>query len=421
MDFPSKTTGKVLQCRHCQAPVTLEFCDLGACPPTNSLIAPEREQEAERYWPLKTFVCTNCWLVQIDEMASAEDIFNDEYVYYSSFSTSWVAHAKRYAEHMMERYQYGPESRVLEIASNDGYLLQWFVKAGVPVIGVDPTANTAIAAREKGVDTVTEFFGEKLAHETLLPQGYAADLVCGCNVLAHVPDINDFVKGIKAVLKPGGVCTIEFPHLMRLVEHTQFDTIYHEHYGYLSLVFVERLYKTFGLEIFEVQELPSHEGSLRIFARHAGDETKPMHESVERIRNEEVRRGMTTEIYYKPFQQAVDQVKYDFWNWLIEQKRAGKKVAAYGAASKGVTLMNYAGYKGTDLIAFVSDANPHKQEKLLPGCRVPVRSPEAIAEYKPDYVVVLPWNLDREISQQLAYIREWGGQFVRFIPKLTVW
>ena len=375
----------------------------------------------ETYFPLKVFVCEKCWLVQTDELEKAENIFDAEYVYFSSYSTTWVEHARKYVEKVTERFGLGPESKVIEIASNDGYLLQWFVKKGIPVLGVDPTANTAAAAKEKGVDTLVDFFGVNTAVNKVIPRFGKANLICGSNVLAHVPDINDFIGGWKAALAPGGVITIESPHLVRLVESRQFDTIYHEHFSYLSFSFIDRLFKSVGLQLFDVEELKTHGGSIRVYARHADDETKPIGPAVYEMLEREDKLGMNALPYYQGFQEQIDDVKYGFWEFLIAAKRAGKKVAGYGAASKGNTLMNYAGYKGTDLIAFVADANPHKQGLYAPGCRNPVVHPDQIKEFQPDYVIVMPWNLSAEISDQLSYIRAWGGQFVRFIPKVEVW
>ncbi len=410
-----------MNCRHCQSPLSQLFADLVTCPPSNAMVPPEREYEPEKYFPLKVFVCTDCWLVQTDELEKAGDIFNAEYTYFSSFSTSWVAHAQKYVDMMVDRFGFNSSSHVIEIASNDGYLLQWFVKKGIPVLGVDPTANTAAAAKQKGVDTLVDFFGRKIAREKLVPEGLQADLILGNNVLAHVPDINDLVGGIKLALKQGGVATMEFPHLMRLVDENQFDTIYHEHFSYLSLTFVNRLFASQGLTIFDVEEWPTHGGSLRIFARHDDDSTKPVLDSVRNLLKKEEDLGMKAAAYYDGFQEEIDKIKYAFWEFLIEQKRAGKTVVAYGAAAKGNTLMNYAGLKGTDLIQYVADASPHKQNKLNPGSRTPVRHPDEIKRTKPDYVIVFPWNLSEEISQQLSYIREWGGQFVRFVPERRVW
>jgi len=385
------------------------------------MVDPKDPSASETYYPLKVFVCDNCWLVQTDELEKAEDIFNAEYVYFSSYSTTWVEHARKYVEKVTERFNLGAHSKVVEIASNDGYLLQWFVQKGIPVMGVDPTANTAAAAKEKGVDTLVEFFGVDTAVNKLIPGFGKADLICGSNVLAHVPDINDFIGGWKAALAEGGVITIESPHLLRLVESSQFDTVYHEHFSYLSFSFVDRLFKSVGLQIFDVEELASHGGSIRIYGRHADDTTKPIGPAVHEMLEREDKLGMNALPYYQGFQGQMDAIKYAFWEFLIAKKREGKKVAAYGAASKGTTLMNYAGYKGTDLIAFVADANPHKQNLLSAGSRLPVYAPDRIDEYKPDYVIIFPWNLSKEISQQLSYIRGWGGQFVRFVPELEVW
>ncbi len=410
-----------MHCRHCQTQLHHVWADLIACPPTNAMVDPADTYFVEKYFNLKVFVCHNCWLVQTDENERPEEIFNAHYVYFSSYSTSWVEHARQYVEKVSARFNLGPGSKVIEVASNDGYLLQWFVKKGVQVLGVDPTANTAAAAKEKGVDTLIDFFGTDTACNKVVPTFGKADLICGSNVLAHVPDINDFIGGWKAALADGGVLTIESPHLVQLVANNQFDTIYHEHYSYLSFSFINRLFASVGLKVFDVEEIPTHGGSIRVYGCHADDATKPVGPAVTELLAREDALGLNSLAYYQGFQAQMDGIKYAFWDFLIAQKRAGKKVAGYGAASKGTTLMNYAGYKGTDLIAFVADANPHKQNTQCPGCRLPVVHPDQIAAYKPDYVVVFPWNLSTEISQQLSYIRDWGGQFVRFVPQLEVW
>ncbi|GAB2955480.1 class I SAM-dependent methyltransferase [Hymenobacter coalescens] len=376
-------------------------------------------EEPELNYPLKTYVCDSCWLVQIGEVKKAVEIFGEEYTYFSSYSTSWLEHARRYVEMMMTRFGFGEDSLVMEAASNDGYLLQYFHRQGVPVLGIDPTANTARIAADRGVRTVVDFFTAQLARE-LVGQGQQADLLIGNNVLAHVPDMNDFVSGIQQVLKPEGVATLEFPHLLNLVTDCQFDTIYHEHFSYLSLSTVARVFAAQGLTIFDVQELPTHGGSLRIFARHTADHTKPVTEAVRELLARERAAGMLTLEYYQDFQPRVESVRAEFLEFLLEQRRLGKKVVGYGAAAKGNTLLNYCGIQGTDLMPVVVDASPYKQGKYLPGSHIPVLSPEAIREEQPDFVVILPWNISAEVADNLSYIRTWGGQFVTAIPSLHI-
>jgi len=384
------------------------------------MLKPAQLNEPETYFPLKIFVCENCFLVQIDEIEKASNIFDDEYTYFSSYSSSWLAHAKNYVDMMVQRFGFGPDALVIEIASNDGYLLQYFRERGIPVLGVDPTANTAKVAREKGIEIIVDFFGRDFAERRLVEKGRKGDLILGNNVLAHVPDINDFVKGMKAALKEHGIVTMEFPHLMRLVEETQFDTIYHEHYSYLSFSTVRRIFAVRGLEIFDVDELPTHGGSLRIYARHQENEMHAVSPRVAKLLEEEARAGMSRSAYYEGFQERVNNVKYALLSFLLEQRKAGRKVIAYGAAGKGNTLLNYCGVKGNDLITFVVDASPHKQNKYLPGSHIPVLGADAIADYKPDYIIILPWNLKAEISEHLSYVREWGCRFVVPIPEVTV-
>jgi SAM-dependent methyltransferase len=381
------------------------------------MVKPEMINYPETYFPLKVFVCDKCWLVQVDELEKADAIFNNEYTYFSSFSTSWLKHAKAYTDYMTERFGYNENSLVVEIASNDGYLLQYFKEKNIPVLGVEPTANTAEVAIEKGIENIVDFFGSDLANKQLHSK---ADLILGNNVLAHVPDINDFVKGVKIALKPNGVNTFEFPHLFQLVAHKQFDTIYHEHFSYLSLTNLKSVFETQGLEIFDVQEIPTHGGSLRIFTKHKEDTSKKVEDAVHEMLLKESNAGMNSLSYYQDFQQKVDQIKYDFVEFLIQQKRNGKKIIGYGAAAKGNTLLNYCGIKGNDLIEYVVDASPYKQNKLLPGSRIPVFSSEKIAQTKPDFIVIFPWNLKDEISNQLAYAQEWGVKFVIAVPELTI-
>ena len=407
-----------MKCRFCNNPLTHEFIDLVNAPPSNSFLTKEQLNEPEVFYPLKLFVCDKCFLVQIDEYKKLDDIFNQDYAYFSSFSTSWLDHAKKYVDMIANRLGLSATSHVMEIASNDGYLLQYFKEKQIPCLGIEPSANTAQAAREKGVETLEEFFRADLA-EKLSQKGKKADLIIGNNVLAHVPDINDFVKGLKIALKSGGVITMEFPHLMRLIEENQFDTIYHEHFSYLSFHTVGCIFAKHGLVLFDVEELITHGGSLRIYARHDEDESKSVTPNVADLLEKEAARGMQKLDYYLDFQQKADKVKYELLSFLIEQKRQGKKVVAYGAAAKGNTLLNYCGVK-KDLIEFVVDVSPYKQGKFLPGSHIPVVAEKEIKITKPDYVLILPWNIKDEIMNQLNYIRNWGGKFVVAVPKLKV-
>jgi SAM-dependent methyltransferase len=409
-----------MKCRHCNNELKHVFVDLVNCPPSNDMLKEEQLNEPEPYYPLKIFVCDNCFLVQVDEMKKADKIFDSEYTYFSSYSTSWLAHSKKYVDMMMSRFGFDERSLVLEIASNDGYLLQYFKEYNVPVLGVDPTANTAAVAIEKGIDTIIDFFGADFAKKQLVDKGIKADLILGNNVLAHVPDINDFVKGMKLALKKRGIITMEFPHLMKLVEECQFDTIYHEHFSYLSFLAVKRIFEHQGLEMFHVEELPTHGGSLRIFAKHKEDNTKDISSNVTNLLRREEEAKMNTLEYYSNFQERVDKIKYNVWEFLIKARREGKKVIGYGAAAKGNTLLNYCGIKGNDLIRFAVDASPHKQNKYLPASHILVRNLDSIKEYKPDYIIILPWNLKNEISEQLSFVSDWGGKFVTFIPEINI-
>lgn len=407
-----------MQCRFCQTPLKQVFIDLVNSPASNSFLTEEALQEPEVFFPLKVYTCHQCFLVQIDEYKKSDAIFNSDYVYFSSYSKSWLAHAKAYTEKMIGRFGFNGSSQVVELASNDGYLLQYFKEQGVPVLGVEPTANTARVAQEKGIETVVDFFGVRLAEE-LVTKGVRADLLLGNNVLAHVPDIVDFVGGMKRLLAPEGVITMEFPHLLQLVENNQFDTIYHEHFSYLSFYTVEQIFASQGLVLFDVEELPTHGGSLRIYARHAEDGSKPVGEPVAALREKEKAHGIQTLSYYEGFQQKALQVKLDLLRFLLEQKQQGLSVAAYGAAAKGNTLLNYCGVKN-DLVDFVVDANPHKQNKWLPASHIPVVAEQVLRAQKPAFVLILPWNLKEEITDQLSYIREWGGRFVVPIPQLQI-
>ncbi len=407
-----------MNCRFCENELKHQFVDLGFSPPSNAFLSAAQLNQTETFYPLKIMVCEKCFLVQIDEFAKHDDIFNANYAYFSSFSTSWLAHAKAYTIMMRERFGFTAESQVIEIASNDGYLLQYFKEQGIPVLGVEPTANTAKVAQEKGIESVVDFFGVRLAKE-LASQGKLADLLLGNNVLAHVPDINDFVSGLKVLLKPNGVITFEFPHLLQMIDKNQFDTIYHEHFSYLSLWAVKQIFEAHGLEIFDVQEIPTHGGSLRVFVMHQEDKSKVHEKSVLALLQKEVEFGLNDLTIYQNFQIKSEKVKDDFWDFLIQAKRGNKQVIAYGAAAKGNTLLNFAGVK-KDMIQFVVDASPYKQCKFLPGVHIPVVEESQIKELKPDYVVILPWNLKEEISNQLSYINEWSGKFVVAVPELNV-
>ena len=406
-----------MNCRHCYHPLHHAFLDLGFAPPSNAYLTSADLKRPERYYPLKLFVCEHCWLVQTEDYAQADELFSHDYAYFSSVSQSWLAHAASYSEMIMKRLGLNEHSQVIEVAANDGYLLKNFVAAGIPCLGIEPTASTAAAAEKLDIPLVREFFGEALARH-LVKEGKQADLILGNNVYAHVPDINDFTAGLKAVLKPGGTITLEFPHLMRLLEHTQFDTVYHEHFSYLSLHTVSRIFERAGLRVCDVEELPTHGGSMRVYGCHAED-ARATTTVVAGLLAEEARNGMRELKTYIDFQPRADRVKDDLLLFLIEQKRAGKKVAAYGAAAKGNTLLNYAGIK-PDLLPYVCDAAPSKQGKLLPGAHIPIEHPNLLRERKPDVVLILPWNIQAEVTQQLAHVREWGGKFAVAVPAMRV-
>ncbi|MEO8473685.1 MAG: class I SAM-dependent methyltransferase [Chryseolinea sp.] len=408
-----------MNCRFCKKPLQNKFVDLINSPLSNAFLTLEQLNEPEFYYPLTIYACTNCHLVQVDEYKKAQDIFNSDYVYFSSYSTSWVEHARQYVESMIKRFGYNEDAFVIEIASNDGYLLQHFRDAGVPVLGIEPTKNTANVAILKGIPTLTEYFTSAFA-EKLKRERAKGHLLIGNNVLAHVPDINDFVEGLKIALRSDGVITMEFPHLLRLIEDCQFDTIYHEHYSYLSFTTVQKVFEFHGLTLFDVQEMPTHGGSLRIFAKHSNNTTHEITGNVKAMLDKEFDAGFTTTAYYHDFQTRVDLIRDQFLGFLLEKRQEGKKVVGYGAAAKGNTLINYAGIKGNDLIQFVADAAPSKQGKFLPGSHIPVYNQEHLKEYKPDYVIIFPWNLKTEIKAQLNYIGEWGGKFVVFIPNTEI-
>lgn len=402
-------------CRHCDAPLARTLIDLGHQPPSNAYLAPEALSRSEITYPMRVFVCENCWLVQLPAHASAEELFTEDYAYFSSMSASWLAHSHDYVKAMTERFELGGDDLVTEIASNDGYLLQYAKAEGLPVLGVEPTAAAAAAAREKGVDTVEIFFGEKTAKQLAADHGQAA-LMPANNVLAHVPDINDFVAGFAAMLTPEGVATFEFPHLLSLLQGLQFDTIYHEHYSYLSLTAVQRILAAKGLRIFDIEELSTHGGSLRVFACHEGS-SHDTSDAVAAFLTREKNAGLTDGSAYDALQPAAEKIKNDLLAFLIEEKRAGRTVAGYGAAAKGNTLLNFAGVR-EDLLPFVCDLAPLKQGRHLPGSHIPVRSPDALAEARPDTTLILPWNIAPEITKSMAHVRDWGGRFAVAVPEL---
>lgn len=404
-------------CRACGAPLQLDFVDLGLSPVSNAFIKPEETGRGEMFYPLRARVCESCWLVQLDTVTRADLHFHDDYVYFSSFSSSWLEHARRYVEAMIQRFGLSADSKVMELASNDGYLLQYFVQAGIPCLGIEPTANTAAVARDKGVASREMFFGCSSAQE-LAAEGWQVDLLLGNNVLAHVPDINDFVGGMPLVLKPDGVVTLEFPHLLRLIEGNQFDTIYHEHYAYLSLIALQPVFARAGLRVFDIEHLPTHGGSLRVFAcrREAIHEER---QTVAACLSMEEAAGLRGRDVYTGFAERVRATKRELLAHLIEAKQAGRSIAAYGAAAKGNTLLNYCGI-GVDFVDYVVDRNPVKQGRLLPGTRIPVYAPERIFETRPDELLVLPWNIRDEVMAQMAGIRQWGGRFVIPIPRVEV-
>ena len=404
-------------CRFCSASLKTTFVDLGMSPLCQTHIRPDQLHEMEPFFPLHAYVCDQCFLVQLQEFVTPDAIFT-EYAYFSSYSTSWVEHARRYAHAMIDRLKLGTTSKVMEIASNDGYLLQHFVARGVPVLGIEPAANVAKVAIERGVPSTVCFFGRKTAHEIAGEHG-RPDLLLGNNVLAHVPDINDFVGGMKILLGPRGVITMEFPHLQRLIAENQFDTIYHEHFSYLSFAVVERIFAHHGITLFDVDELPTHGGSLRIYGRHAENTELAVTERVNALRQREIDDGFLTLERYRGFDEQVKRTKRKLLSFLIDARQRGKKVVGYGAPGKGNTLLNYCGIR-SDFLDFTTDANPYKQGKFTPGTRIPIVAPEMIRAARPDYVLILPWNLRDEITQQAAYIREWGGQFVVPIPEVRV-
>jgi predicted TPR repeat methyltransferase len=392
--------------------------DLGSAPPSNSYLTERALHSPEKWLPLRVLVCEECWLVQTEDFVQADGLFDADYAYFSSFSSSWLAHSERYVNDMCARFNLGAHSHVVEIAANDGYLLQYVKERDMPCTGVEPTASTAARARAKGIDIIEAFFGVDLA-KTMVAQGKQADLTAANNVLAHVPDINDFVAGVAHLLKEQGVATFEFPHLLKLLAETQFDTIYHEHFSYLSLTAVQRIFATNGLSVFDVEELPTHGGSLRVYAQRADTGLHAMSAHVLQVLDAEKATGMLSVVHYRDFQIRTNQIKYELTRFLLDAKRDGKHVAAYGAAAKGNTLLNYAGIRA-DMIDFVADRNPAKQGKFMPGSRIPIASEERLKRERPDFVLILPWNLKTELVAQLAYVKDWGGKLVTAIPHLEV-
>lgn len=407
-----------MKCRHCSAELVIPLVDLGSAPPSNAYLTKQTLKAPEKWFPLKVLVCSECWLAQTEDYAGAEELFDADYAYFSSFSTSWLKHAEQYVADMVYRFGLTEKSHVVEIAANDGYLLQYVKARGIPCLGIEPTTCTAKAAKEKGLEIVEEFFGVELAKKLALV-GKQADLTAANNVLAHVPDINDFVAGFAHLLKPNGVATFEFPHLMQMIQHTQFDTIYHEHFSYLSLTAVDQIFNQKGLQVFDVEEIFTHGGSLRVFAQRKDLGKHQVTAAVGELLTRELLAGMKTDAYYADFQQRANRVKHNLIDFLIKAKREGKKVMAYGAAAKGNTLLNYAGIR-PDLLLYVVDRNPAKQNKYLPGSRIPIVDESLIPQEKPDYVVILPWNLRQEVTEQLKYINEWGGKFVTAVPTLEI-
>jgi hypothetical protein len=413
----SETVSAHAACRFCGAVLRATFVDLGMSPLCQTHIEPHQLNHMERFYPLHAWVCERCWLVQLEQYVSPDEIFSD-YAYFSSYSDSWVEHARRYAESMISRLSLGPQSLVMEIASNDGYLLQHFLARDVPCRGIEPAANVAEAAIAKGIPTTVRFFGRQTAAEVASQYG-RVDLLLGNNVLAHVPDINDFVAGMAILLKPDGVITMEFPHLLRLMDENQFDTIYHEHFSYLSFGTVERIFAHHGLRLFDVEELPTHGGSLRIYGCHASDATHPNTTAVDKLRGTELERGLQNLATYGAFEARVKDTKRKLLRFLIDARASGKTIVGYGAPGKGNTLLNYCGIR-TDLLDYTVDRSPHKQGRYTPGTHIPILDPAAIRETRPDYVLILPWNLQSEITQQFAYIREWGGRWVVPIPTVRI-
>ncbi|TPE48415.1 class I SAM-dependent methyltransferase [Amaricoccus solimangrovi] len=407
-----------LKCRFCDAPISETFIDLGTSPIANSYVKPENFMKMEPFFALHAFVCGECFLVQLPNMESREHIFNEEYAYFSSYSASVLAHSKAYVEMMIERFGFDAGSQVIEVASNDGYLLKYFQERGVKVLGIEPSGSVAEAAEKAGIPSRVRFFGVETA-KALREEGFAADLMLGNNVMAHVPDLNDFIGGFPILVRPGGIVTIEFPHLLRTIEDLYYDQVYHEHYSYLSLVTVEKIFAAHGMTLFDVEEIAPQGGSLRIFACHAGDAAHPVTERVAALRAREIAAGLTTPEGYRTFAERVRETKRDLLRFLMEAKEAGKTVVGYGAPAKATTLLNYCGVK-TDMIDYTVDISPYKHGRLLPGTRIPIHPPERILETKPDYVLILAWNIKDEITRNMAAVRDWGGRFVVPLPRVEV-
>jgi len=407
-----------MKCRNCNLDIDTVFIDLGSSPPSNSYLTTQTINEPEKWYPLKAMVCSECWLVQTEDFVGADEMFSADYAYFSSYSKSWLEHVKDYVENMIKRFSLNENSRVVEIAANDGYLLQFVKKKNIPCYGIEPTHSTALSAREKGIEIIEAFFSVNLAND-LVAKGRQADLIVANNVLAHVPDINDFVRGFSILLKSEGIATFEFPHLLNLIEYNQFDTIYHEHYSYLSLSAINGIFNNNGLSVFDVEELPTHGGSLRVYVQRSDVAHHSVRDSVSDTLQREKYKGLMNLDYYKGMQQRAERIKIDLLEFLVLAKNQHKKVVAYGAAAKGNTLLNYSGVRN-DLVNYVVDKNPAKQYKYMPGSRIPIVEEKHIKIDKPDYVLILPWNLSKEIMGQLQYIREWGGHFVKAIPKLEI-
>ncbi|WP_257287074.1 class I SAM-dependent methyltransferase [Endozoicomonas sp. SESOKO2] len=408
-----------MKCRHCNSDLVLSLVDLGSSPPSNAYLTNVSIEGPEKWFPLRVLVCEKCWLVQTEDFTDAEDLFDTEYAYFSSFSDSWLVHSKQYVHDMIDRFRLNSDSHVVEVAANDGYLLQYVKEAGIPCTGIEPTASTADAARKRGIPVIEEFFGIRLANE-LVQKGIQADLTVANNVLAHVPDINDFITGFTSLLKPKGVATFEFPHFLKLVNYNQFDTIYHEHFSYLTLTTVRKIFTRSGLTIFDVEELSTHGGSLRVFVQRSDTGVESISDNVNSLLTIENEHGINNKKFYQDFQKTTDRVKHEFLSFLIKAKSENKSVAAYGAAAKGNTLLNYAGVR-KDLLPFVVDRNPNKQRKYMPGSRIPIVEEDVLNHVKPDYIIILPWNLRSEIMHQLSYVHNWGCQFVTAIPRLTIY
>jgi SAM-dependent methyltransferase len=407
-----------VKCRHCQSELTVSLADLGSAPPSNAYLTAEALRAPEKWYPLRVLVCSRCWLAQAEDYAGREELFSGDYAYFSSFSSSWLAHCRDYAGMVASRLSLGARSHVVEIAANDGYMLQFFRERGIPCLGVEPTASTAAAARARGLEVIEEFFGDRLGRR-LASEGRAADLAIANNVLAHVPDIDDFTAGFRHLLKPEGVATFEFPHLLRLVGEAQFDTIYHEHFSYLSLSAAKRIFEANGLAIFDVEEVPTHGGSLRVFAQRADGGRRPASGRVEELLQREASAGMLGEPFYSSFQPRIVAIKRQVLEFLLSAQSRGERVVGYGAAAKGNTLLNYCGVR-PDLLEYVVDRNPAKQGRYLPGSRIPVLAEDRLAADRPPWIVILPWNIREEVVAQLAYAREWNARFVTFIPRLSV-